>query len=708
MITGLSTVATSGSYNDLGNKPTLGTVASKNTGTASGQIPILGTGGKLDDLVIPKIAISETSVVNTQAAMLALVAEIGDVCVRTDLSKTFILKKEPASTLANWQELLNPESPVQSVAGKVGVVTLTKSDVDLGNIDNIQQATKTEFNTHKNDTTKHTTPTEKAKWDTVINKVDIIAGKGLSTEDYTTSDKNKLAGVEVGANKYILPKASESILGGIKVGANLNITEDGTLNALAGDEVSSFIIKQEIFTAIEGQTTFNLTKGYYQPNTNTLSVYIYGGKFPNIAIEEISTSSFRVTEPLKQGDVVLVEYIELSSATPYPIHGNDHLTGGYDPIPKATVSSDGLMAKEDKAKLNGIESGANKYTHPSTHPASMIVESTTKRFASDSEKSTWNAKETPAGAQIKATTALNDAKTYTDTHDADAVKHITAVERTKWNAIDNKADKSYVDSIEVGGRNYFSNSDFREGIDVYWERLNNSPASNFEIVNSELKVIFNAGTKSDFGKRNFLSQNNLEGQDYITVSSLVRGSGTLRIRFGNSTMPMQTINNTQFKRVIFTIPRSNFGNGNLIIEVASGTLYFYKIKAETGNKATDWTPSPEEIEGLIDSKVDKSQVLTDVPVNAKFTDTITTINNKTGAISKADIVALGIPAQDTVYTHPTNHPASMITESATRRFVSDTEKTNWSNKWDYNESTIKAVKVNNASNADTVNGKTVA
>ena len=34
-------------------------------------------------------------------------------------------------------------------------------------------------------------------------------------------------------------------------------------------------------------------------------------------------------------------------------------------------------------------------------------------------------------------------------------------------------------------------------------------------------------------------------------------------------------------------------------------------------------------------------------------DTVTTINGKTGAIVKADIVALGIPAQDTVYTHPT-------------------------------------------------------
>ena len=45
-----------------------------------------------------------------------------------------------------------------------------------------------------------------------------------------------------------------------------------------------------------------------------------------------------------------------------------------------------------------------------------------------------------------------------------------------------------------------------------------------------------------------------------------------------------------------------------------------------------------------------NKVKTDVPANAKFTDTntVTSINGKTGVIAKADIVALGIPAQDTV------------------------------------------------------------
>ena len=46
-----------------------------------------------------------------------------------------------------------------------------------------------------------------------------------------------------------------------------------------------------------------------------------------------------------------------------------------------------------KSKLDGIEAGANKYTHPDSHVATMITETTSRRFVTDSEKSTWNAKQ---------------------------------------------------------------------------------------------------------------------------------------------------------------------------------------------------------------------------------------------------------------------------------------------------------------------------
>ena len=120
----------------------VGTAAGKNTGTASGEIPLLGTGGKLPSSVLPPLAITDVFTVGSQAAMLALSdADPGDIAIRTDVGKTFILKASPYSTLANWHELLTPTAPVQSVAGRTGAVTLAKADVGLGNVTNESKTT---------------------------------------------------------------------------------------------------------------------------------------------------------------------------------------------------------------------------------------------------------------------------------------------------------------------------------------------------------------------------------------------------------------------------------------------------------------------------------------------------------------------------------------------------------------------------------------
>ncbi len=104
----------------------LGTAATKNTGTGNGNIPILDADGKLADSVIPKVAITNTWVVASQAAMLALSnAQEGDVAVRTDINKSFILKTTGYATLANWQELLTPTDSVTSVNGSTGAVSIT-------------------------------------------------------------------------------------------------------------------------------------------------------------------------------------------------------------------------------------------------------------------------------------------------------------------------------------------------------------------------------------------------------------------------------------------------------------------------------------------------------------------------------------------------------------------------------------------------------
>ena len=42
----------------------------------------------------------------------------------------------------------------------------------------------------------------------IVNKVDKVDGKGLSTNDYTTAEKTKLAGIATNANNYSHPTSS--------------------------------------------------------------------------------------------------------------------------------------------------------------------------------------------------------------------------------------------------------------------------------------------------------------------------------------------------------------------------------------------------------------------------------------------------------------------------------------------------------------------
>ena len=117
-------------------------------------------------------------------------------------------------------------------------------------------------------------------------------------------------------------------------------------------------------------------------------------------------------------------------------------------------------------------------------------------------------------------------------------------------------------------------------------------------------------------------------------------------------------------------------------------------KAET--KPTYGVNEITELDTALSGKVDNERVLTDVPANAKFTDTVYThpathsISEVSGLQAELDSkvddsqVLTNVPAgavfTDTVYTHPNNHPASIITQDANNRFVTDEEKSTWNQK----------------------------
>lgn len=72
-------------------------------------------------------------------------------------------------------------------------------------------------------------------------------------------------------------------------------------------------------------------------------------------------------------------------------------TGTSATLSPATTLLAGVMSAADKSKLDGIASGATAYTHPASHPASIITQDASNRFVTDTEKSTWNAKQAALG-----------------------------------------------------------------------------------------------------------------------------------------------------------------------------------------------------------------------------------------------------------------------------------------------------------------------
>lgn len=196
----------------------LGSAASKDVGTAAGNVPVLDSNGKLVEAVIPAVAITDTFVVDSQAAMLALTAQKGDVAVRTDQNKSYILQAIPASTLANWKELLTPTDSVLSVNGKTGAVVLTGADISTSFT---QAASRANVATGE---TLAVSLGKIAKWFADL--------KGLAFKDQIVATTD-ITGVIPVAN---LPTATASAKGIAQFGNGFNVS-NGMVTAKAGQGI---------------------------------------------------------------------------------------------------------------------------------------------------------------------------------------------------------------------------------------------------------------------------------------------------------------------------------------------------------------------------------------------------------------------------------------------------------------------------------------
>ncbi len=108
--------------------PILGTASGKDVGTAIGQVPVIGEDGLIDARLIPSINVANSYPAANKAAMLALDAEVGDIAIRADDGKAYMLIIAPANVESNWKKLTAD--------------IVTASSLGLGNVENTADADK--------------------------------------------------------------------------------------------------------------------------------------------------------------------------------------------------------------------------------------------------------------------------------------------------------------------------------------------------------------------------------------------------------------------------------------------------------------------------------------------------------------------------------------------------------------------------------------
>lgn len=227
-----------------------------------------------------------------------------------------------------------------------------------------------------------------------------------------------------------------------------------------------------------------------------------------------------------------------------------------------------------------------------------------------------------------------------------------------------------------------------------WKKIRILEDMNMESSSSSSGVSSVNGKKGDvvLGIDDIENLNSSLNNASSHISSTSNPHSVTKSQIGLSNVPNVTTNN-QTPSFTQATSRVNINTGEtLSILLGKVSKWFADLKtvAFSGsyNDLSD-TPTSLPANGGNADTVGGFTVNANVPSNAKFTDIVTTINGKTGTISKSDIVALGIPAQDTntTYTEATTSTDGLmasgdkiklngIEDGAEVNNISDTNATN--------------------------------
>ena len=365
----------------------LGTAATKNVGTASGNIPVLDSNGKLNTSVLPALAITEVFTVASQSAMTSLTAQQGDVAVRTDVNKTFILSKEPAATAANWIELQFPIS-VTSVNGKTGIITLTGEDInatvgsvtksvqsflaDLGEIDLKVQENTTTITTIEGNVTNITNTQAQAEGKNIHIEdsaeepfVDVeLYGESTQNGTPTPDSPIEIENIE-GKNKFKNNYEAGYTTTNNGVTFTVNKDKSITANGTATDTVT-FIFATNIELKKGTYTVSGITSGSintYNMTISSLTSIYNGARTHTINADTTYVNAFiRVNSGVTVDNITFYPMIEKGTvATPYVPYNSLEIKNVGENLFNPSNAKDGYV-NDNNGQILGVNNITNKNT----------------------------------------------------------------------------------------------------------------------------------------------------------------------------------------------------------------------------------------------------------------------------------------------------------------------------------------------------------
>lgn len=236
---------------------------------------------------------------------------------------------------------------------------------------------------------------------------------------------------------------------------------------------------------------------------------------------------------------------------------------------------------------------------------------------------------------VKYTSSANEsAKEYTPTATAKILRCTLYSADGTINALDTQSVVvlTDVDNLEIGGRNLLLNT----GFNTFNHWIKGSNTKSLQMVNGWCEVTI-GGTWSGFVQE-FIPEKNVE---YIVsyeayLVDTVAETAVLETDFGTPDQN-QTINKTPAKYSLKLKYPSTYLNGKIDFMLSNNEVgkkwRIRNIKLEKGNKATDWSPAPEDIETLVVTLSNDSQtVATDTNGNGgNFIDCSTKVQVYNGA-----------------------------------------------------------------------------